>query len=77
VKVESPNCVLFSIKREEFSKKYKRMLIPLQKYFIKRHKLIAEIVEDSTEQEEEIKKNFFSTIEKGQIGVYLMRELKM
>jgi hypothetical protein len=77
VKVESPVCILRSIKKEEFSKKYKRMLQPLQKYFSKRHRLIAQIVEDGTEQEEEIKKNFYSTIEKGQIGVYLMRELKM
>lgn len=65
VKVESPNCVLLSIKREEFGKKYKRMLQPLQKYFIKRHRLIVEIIENGAEQEEEIKKNFYSTIEKG------------
>ena len=49
----------------------------MQKYFIKRHRLIAEIIDNGIENEEEIKRNFYSTIEKGQIGVYLMRELKM
>ncbi len=77
VKVESPNVTLLSIKSSEFSKKYKRMLQPLQKYFARRHRLIDQIISDGQFKQEEIKNNFFSSVEKGTIGVYLMRELKM
>lgn len=77
VKVESPSLNLLSIKQTEFSKKYKRMLIPLQRYFYRRQLLIQEIIDNFQEQLEEIKAQFYSTVEKGTISVYLMRELKM
>ena len=36
VKVESPKLTLLSIDKAEFNKKYKRMNVPMQKYFLKR-----------------------------------------
>lgn len=77
IRIESTSAVLLYIDRSEFIKKYKRIVLPMQKYFTRRKKLIDKIINNLEAQQREIKKQFYSKIERGKLSVYLMKELKM
>lgn len=65
------------IEKGDFNKKYKKMMQPLQRYFYKRKMLIEKILSDQEDYFKAIKKQFYSTVEKGKISVFLKQEMKM
>ena len=75
-RVDSTKMTILSITQSEFIKKYRRMLNPLSRYFQSRQEFADEIVQEYLKNSIIIKDEFYSTIEKGNINIYLMKDLK-